>query len=161
MAKETEKVVKTNSSPAAKVKDGEVDICAEIDANVRMSAEVAKKAAEEIAAKNEKRRVDEMTECLQKADYIRQASLLTLRKSRDEEKANKAFLATLTNLEKELKEGEHDTSSYDKVLSEARKLKKEGYTEAAKKFDDYMNKLSQNFAAYNTWRWQQLINSNF
>lgn len=155
-AKETKPAVN-----AATVKDGEVDILAQIDSKVKMSADVAKQAAEEIAKKNKERRVEEMKQCLMKADYVKQTSLLVLRKSREEEKADKAFLTKLTELEQELKDGKHDTTSYDKRFIEARKEKKEAYAKASATYDEYANKLNQNFSNFDTWSWQRLVNSNF
>lgn len=146
---------------AAVVKDGEPDIQAQIDANVKMGSDVAKQAAEEIAKKNKERRVEEMKSCLMEADYVKQHGLLSLRKARDEEKANKEFLTTLTTMEAELKDGKHDTTSYEKAFQEARKKKQDAYREAANKFDEYLSKLNQNFSDWDTWRWARLMSNNY
>ena len=137
-------------------KEKEVDIISQIDQNVKMNVDAAKKAAEEIKKRNQDRRVDEMKTCLMKADYVRQLSLLSLRKSREEEKANKEFLSKLTKLNDELNQGKHDTASYDKAFKEARNAKKEAFRKASDMFDDYSRKLSQNFNDWDTWSWRRI-----
>lgn len=139
------------------------DICKSIDEKVIMTKEIAKEAAESIALKNKNARKDEMEKCLQKADYIRQYVLLVLRKARAEEAAAKVFLTHVTELDTELKDGKHDTTSYDKKFKEFREEKNEAYRKAASIFNEYVDKLNRNFKDCEnfTYNWRCLVQSNY
>ena len=144
-----------------KVAENCFDIEKSIDDNVKLSQEIAKAAAEEINKKNKSRQIDEMQNCLMKTDFMNQYALLVLRKSRREEAADKDFLTALTTIKTDLTAGKHDTTTYNKALTEAREKKAKDYSAANNIFNEKYRKLRQNFEDYDTYEWQRLVTTNY
>jgi hypothetical protein len=144
-----------NQNPAVASKVTEENIEENIKSGVVLTAEMAKKAAENIAKRNKERLVDEMEALIQKNDYIRKQALLSLKKQRRDEKAVKAYLEGLTKLAEELNEGKHDKSSYDKAHEALKKVQKESLKESAIIYDNFFKDLKKQFDGYISWDWDR------
>lgn len=123
-----------------------------IDAGLRLTEEAAKEAAENINKKNKERRIQEMETLLQRSAYTTDKVLNRLRKTRDIEKADKAFLDAVGALDVAVKAGKHDKTSYEKAYKEAHETREKAYREADKLYAEYGKKLQQLYT--NSWSYE-------
>ena len=130
------------------------DIHAELDKQATLSEEVAKEAAEKIAKANKERKIEEMTELLQRDHYVTSKIRLQLRRQRGIAKAHKAFMTAAGKLSDDLKAAKHDKASYDKAYKEAYKKREEAIREEDKIYSEYCDKLKGQFSRFQSfWSW--------
>lgn len=134
----------------------------QINDGIIMSSDVAKQAAENIAKKNNERRVDEMEACIMEHTFIEQYSLLLLRKDRRNADASLAFLKGLNELKsKRLDAGAMTKIDYNKAVRQLTTEKRKAIKEATDTFDEMFEKLKQNYKEYYTYDWQSLVTGRY
>lgn len=137
--------------------DDGTDIYKAIDAKLRLSEEDAKLAGEAIAKRNKDRRVDEMKTLLNRSAYLRDKTLLDLRKSRGEAKVQKKFMAAIGSLDDATKAGKHDEFSYNKEVDLAWEDRAKGFKAINKTHVEYTDKLRKNYSDCWSvqWEWER------
>lgn len=146
----------TKSEGASEGKDDDDDgIEAQIDKGVNLNKEAVEAAAEEIVKRNKERRKDESIRLLNRSAYTVEKQRLTLRLQRRKEKADKAYMDAVGALEKELNEGKHDKTSWEKAFEEISKKRTKAYTEADTIYREYCNKLKQLYPDYYCYDWDR------
>lgn len=128
-----------------------------IDKGLRLTEEAAKEAAELISKENKQRRTEEMKNLLQRSAYTTDKVLNRLRKTRDIEKADKAFLEAIGALNVEVVAGKHDTTSFEKLYKDAYTIREKAYREADKIYDEYSKKLRQLYVNCWSYNWDYNI----
>ena len=134
----------------------------QINDGIIMSSDVAKQAAENIAKRNNERRIDEMETCIMEHTFIEQYSLLLLRKDRRNADASLAFLKGLNELKsKRLDAGAMTKIDYNKAVTQLTTEKQKAIKEATDTFNEMFQKLKQNYREYYTYDWQVLVTGRY
>lgn len=123
-----------------------------IDDGICMSEAAAKDAAEAIKKQNKERRIEEMKSVILRSDYTTNKVLLRLRKTRAQEKVDKAFLDGIGALQLEATSGKHDKHSWEAAYKKLYDERQKGYRDADKRYDEYCQKLKTLFP--NSWSYE-------
>ena len=148
MAKDTKKT-------AEKAQETTVDnIVDQLDAKNTMQDGVKEAALAKMDKDLKEKQVNELIRAIERATYINNRFVITLRKNRQEEKAIKEALAKSKELLDSLSDSKLPTDKYDEELNALDKKLGEAFNEAKNEENKNVEKLRKNFVSYWDAEWE-------
>ncbi len=149
MAK-NEKVAAT----AAKNETSVENVVEQLKAGNKFEEDVKNEAIAQLEKDKKERQVAELKRAINKSSYDEKKCLLSLRKSRAQEKLVKERLKSLDEAIEELKDGKLTPTEYNKKCDEIKETHRKSLNDVEKEFEEYYRELRNAFPSYWGWDWE-------
>ncbi len=149
MAK-NEKVAAT----AAKNETSVENVVEQLKAGNKFEEDVKNEAIAQLEKDKKERQVAELKRAINKSSYDEKKCLLSLRKSRAQEKLVKERLKSLDEAIEELKDGKLTPTEYNKKCDEIKETHRKSLNDIEKEFEEYYRELRNAFPSYWGWDWE-------
>lgn len=149
MAK-NEKVAAT----AAKTETSVENVVEQLKAGNKFEEDVKNEAIAQLEKDKKERQVAELKRAINKSSYDEKKCLLSLRKSRAQEKLVKERLKSLDEAIEELKDGKLTPTEYNKKCDEIKETHRKALNDVEKEFEEYYRELRNAFPSYWGWDWE-------
>jgi hypothetical protein len=149
MAK-NEKVAAT----AAKAETSVENVVEQLKAGNKFEEDVKNEAIAQLEKDKKERQVAELKRAINKSSYDEKKCLLSLRKSRAQEKLVKERLKSLDEAIEELKDGKLTPTEYNKKCDEIKETHRKALNDVEKEFEEYYRELRNAFPSYWGWDWE-------
>jgi hypothetical protein len=149
MAK-NEKVAAT----AAKAETSVENVVEQLKAGNKFEEDVKNEAIAQLEKDKKERQVAELKRAINKSSYDEKKCLLSLRKSRAQEKLVKERLKSLDEAIEELKGGKLTPTEYNKKCDEIKETHRKALNDIEKEFEEYYRELRNAFPSYWGWDWE-------
>jgi chromosome segregation ATPase len=149
MAK-NEKVAAT----ATKAETSVENVVEQLKAGNKFEEDVKNEAIAQLEKDKKERQVAELKRAINKSSYDEKKCLLSLRKSRAQEKLVKERLKSLDEAIEELKDGKLTPTEYNKKCDEIKETHRKALNDVEKEFEEYYRELRNAFPSYWGWDWE-------